>query len=140
MIWWIRGEAQEAVVCAYPAKSLLCSYLWYASGMAVEQRKIVRLNRSGGSRSVTVPKTWLRRIGLDDESERAELVLTEKGITLEPIFSEAQSIEDDPAFGQFITFMLQSALLHPETLVNAADVFVEDEDLVPRKKRARVGL
>ena len=108
--------------------------------MAVEQRKTVRLNRSGGSRSVTVPKAWLRRIGLGDESERAELVLTEKGITLEPIVSETQSIEEDPAFGQFMAFMLQSALLHPETLVNAADVFAEDEDLVPRKKRARLGV
>jgi antitoxin component of MazEF toxin-antitoxin module len=105
--------------------------------MAVEQRKIVRLNRSGGSRSVTVPKTWLRRIGLDDESERAELILTDRSITLEPLVSEPQTIEEDPAFEKFMTFMLQSALLHPETLVNAADVFAKDADLVPRKKRAR---
>ena len=114
--------------------------MWYGSGMEVEQRKIVRLNRSGGSRSVTVPKTWLRRIGLGDESERAELVLTEKGITIEPIVPEPPSIEEDPAFGQFMNFMLQSALLHPETLVNAADVLAEDEDLIPRKKRTRVGV
>jgi hypothetical protein len=32
-----------------------------------------------------------------------------------------------------MNFMLHSALLHPEALVNAADVFAEDEDLVPQK-------
>ncbi len=108
--------------------------------MDVEQRKVVRLNRSGGSRSVTVPKTWLRRIGLDDKSEQAELVLTEKRITIEPIVPASQSIEEDPAFAQFMNFMLRSALLHPETLVNAADVFASDGDLVPSKKRPRVGV
>ena len=108
-------------------------------GMKAEQRKVVRLNRSGGSRSVTVPKTWLRRIGLDDDSERAELVLTEDKITIEPLVAEPQSMEEDPAFGQFMNFMLQSALLHPETLVNAADVFAEDEDLVPEGKHAVTG-
>lgn len=108
--------------------------------MEAEQRKVVRLNRSGGSRSVTVPKTWLRRIGLGDDSERAELVLTENGITIEPIVTEPQSIEEDPAFPDFMNFILQSALLHPETLVNAADVFAEDEDLVPQRKHAEAGI
>ena len=119
---------------------LYCSYICgMLFGMKAEQRKVVRLNRSGGSRSVTVPKTWLRRIGLDDDSERAELVLTEDKITIEPLVDEPQSIEEDPAFGQFMNFMLQSALLHPETLVNAADVFAEDEDLVPKRKHAETG-
>lgn len=107
--------------------------------MEVEQRKTVRLNRSGGSRSVTVPKTWLRRIGLGDESELAELVLTEKGIVIEPVVSGQQSIEEDPAFVQFMNFMQQSALRHPETLVNASDVFASDEDLVPRLHREELG-
>jgi hypothetical protein len=107
--------------------------------MEAEQRKIVRLHRSGGSRSVTVPKTWLRRIGLGDESARAELVLTENRISIEPLVADPQSIEEDPAFVQFMNFMLQSALVHPETLVNAADVFAEDEDLVPARKRAKRG-
>jgi hypothetical protein len=101
--------------------------------MKAEQRKVVRLNRSGGSRSVTVPKTWLRRIGLSDDTEQAELVLTETGITIEPMVHEPQSIEEEPAFPEFMSFMLQSALLHPEALVNAADVFAKDEDLVPQK-------
>ncbi len=107
--------------------------------MKAEQRKIVRLNRSGGSRSVTLPKAWLRRIGLGDDSERAELVLTEDKITIEPLVAEPQSFEEDPAFPEFMNFMLQSALLHPEALVNAADVFAEDEDLVPEKKPAKAG-
>jgi hypothetical protein len=38
-----------------------------------------------------------------------------------------------------MNFMLQSALRHPETLVNAADVFAEDEDLVPERKHAVTG-
>jgi hypothetical protein len=103
--------------------------------MEAEQRKIVRLNRSGGSRSVTVPKSWLLRIGLSDKSEKAELVLTAKGITIEPIVVEPQSIEDDPSFAEFMNFMLQSSFHHPATLVNAADVFAEDEDLVPQRKK-----
>jgi antitoxin component of MazEF toxin-antitoxin module len=110
------------------------------SSMKAEQRKIVRLNRSGGSRSVTLPKTWLRRIGLGDDSERAELVLTEDRITIEPLVAEPQSFEEDPAFAEFMNFMLQSALLHPEALVNAADVFAEDEDLVPPRKQAKAGM
>src|ERR1700716_467165 len=61
------------------------------SSMKAEQRKVVRLNRSGGSRSVTVPKTWLRRIGLSDDTKQAELVLTETGIPIEPIVHEPQS-------------------------------------------------
>ena len=67
------------------------------------------------------------------------MVLTEDKITIEPLVAEPQSIEEDPAFGQFMNFMLQSALLHPETLVNAADVFAEDEDLVPKRKHAETG-
>jgi hypothetical protein len=107
--------------------------------MKAEQQRTVHLNRSGGSRSVTVPKTWLRRIGVDDDTEEARLVLTEKAITIEPVVAEPESIEADPGFPEFMNFMLRSALLHPEALVNAADVFADDEDLVPQAKVAPAG-
>lgn len=107
--------------------------------MEAEQRKVVRLNRSGGSRSVTLPKTWLRRIGLDDDAESAELVLSESGISIERVAADAQSIEDEPDFAGFLNFMLKSSFLHPDSLVNAADVFAEDEDLVPAKTPAKAG-
>lgn len=102
-------------------------------------RKTVKLNRSGGSRSVTVPKAWLRSVGVGDDVDKAELVLTESAITIGPAEATTTSIEDDPAFGVFLDFVLQGALRHPETLTDAADVFASDEDLVPRTGRTARG-
>lgn len=102
-------------------------------------RKTVKLNRSGGSRSITVPKAWLRSVGVTDDVDKAELVLTGSAITIGPAEAAPVSIEDDPAFGAFLDFVLQSALRHPETLTEAADVFAADEDLVPTTRRRARG-
>jgi hypothetical protein len=94
-------------------------------------RKTVRLNRSGGSRSITVPKAWLRSVGVADDIDQAELVLTDSGITIGPAEVVPPSMEDDPSFAAYLEFVLQGALRHPETLTDAAEVFAADEDLVP---------
>jgi|ERR1035437_2758167 hypothetical protein len=96
-------------------------------------RKTVRLNRSGGSRSITVPKAWLRSIGVADDVDQAELVLTASAITIGPAEVVPEAIEDDPSFSAFLEFVLQGALRHPETLTDAADVFAADQDLVPHR-------
>lgn len=102
-------------------------------------RKTVRLNRSGGSRSITVPKAWLRSVGVSDDIETAELVLTESAITIGPAEAAPASLEDDPAFAAFLDFVVQGALRHPETLTEATDVFAADEDLVPPARRKARG-
>lgn len=110
---------------------LLCSYIAYNAGMAtVLDRKRVKFHRSGGSRSITLTKAWLKRLGLEDAAD-AELVLTDEGITVQPARARADSIEDQPEFATFLAFLARQALAHPETLVDAADLFERDADLVP---------
>ena len=94
--------------------------------------KVVRLHRAGGSRTLTLPLQWLRRIGVPDDLSSVRLHLQKGRIVVEP--AEPPTIEDDPAFPVFLDFILQDAMRHPETLTNAADVLAEDEDLVPRSR------
>ena len=93
--------------------------------------KIVRLHRSGGSRSLTLPVQWLRRIGLPDDLATARLSLQDRRIIVESAPEAPASIEEDPAFPAFLEFLAQAALRHPEDLVDAGDVLDEDADLVP---------
>lgn len=114
---------------------LLSSYVRYDSPVAQALgRKTVKLNRSGGSRSVTVPKAWLRSVGVTDDVDRAELVLTKSAITIGPSEITPQSIEDDPLFADFLNFVLRGALRHPKTLTDAAAVLAADQDLVPKTR------
>ncbi|MHB1159930.1 MAG: AbrB/MazE/SpoVT family DNA-binding domain-containing protein [Chloroflexota bacterium] len=85
-----------------------------------------RLKRSGGSEAVVLPKSWLQRLGVEDE---VELVEGEGGILVLPVRRE-QSIEDEPEFALFLDFMMKKALLHPEELVNVAEMTAGDEELV----------
>ena len=98
---------------------------------AVLDRKRVKLNPSGGSKSVVVPKAWLRRFGAQDATE-VDLVLTEEGIELQPL--PFASIEDQPEFATFLAFLARSALAHPETLTDASEFFEEDGELLGRKR------
>lgn len=98
-------------------------------------RKEVRFHRQGGARSVIIPAAWLRRIGLTDDVVR--LTLHDGWIGVAPASDSEQTIEDDPAFPVFLNFLLRDAMLHPETLTNAADVLAEDEDLVPAQRTRR---
>ena len=103
----------------------------------VLDRKTVRLRRAGGSRGLTLPLRWLRQIGVPDDVAVASLsmLLQEGRIILEPAATEVPSIEDDPAFPAFLDFLAHEALMHPEALVNAADVLADDEDLVPPNRK-----
>ena len=88
---------------------------------------------------MTLPKTWLRRIGLDDDTDQAELVLSEQGITLEPIAAMESVIEQDVAFASFLAFLTHAAVHHPEHLSNAADILADDQDLVPMSEITQRG-
>ena len=94
------------------------------------ERKRVKFYRDGGSRKITVSKAWLRRLGMEDADE-GDLLLTEDGITLRPIEATAsRSIEDEPEFALFMSFLAKRALSHPETLTDAADFHGRDADLI----------
>lgn len=92
-------------------------------------RKRVKFYRDGGSRKITPPKAWLRRLGLDD-AEEGELILTNAGITLVPAPAMPRSIEDDPEFPQFLAFLSHAAVTHPETLSDATEFYARDRDLI----------
>ncbi|MGI8609913.1 MAG: AbrB/MazE/SpoVT family DNA-binding domain-containing protein [Candidatus Dormibacteria bacterium] len=98
--------------------------------MAAElDRKRVKLNASGGSRAVIVPKAWLRRFGAQDSAE-IELVLTEEGIELQPIRPSADSVESEPEFATFLNFLTKTAFAHPETLTDASEFYQRDRELL----------
>jgi hypothetical protein len=96
--------------------------------MALE-RKQAKLHGAGGSRSVILPKDWLRDLGIDGDSE-VELVRTADHIAVFPTHREAASIEDEPEFPRFLDFLAHSALAHPEHLGNVVHLLDEDADLV----------
>src|SRR5450759_1534210 len=81
-----------------------------------------RLKRSGGSEAVVLPKAWLQRLGVEDE---VELLERDEGILILPVKRE-QTMEDEPEFALFLDFMMKKALLHPEELVNVAEMTAED--------------
>ena len=100
---------------------------------AVIERKRVKFYRDGGSRKITPPKAWLSRLGMDNALE-GELILTDDGIILRPVrkATRPDSIEDEPEFASFLTFLAKRALGHPETLTDAASLRDRDADLVVR--------
>jgi antitoxin component of MazEF toxin-antitoxin module len=89
------------------------------------ERKEARLRKTGGSRSVTIPRSWLRSMDITD---RVELTFTGKNITIEPP-AKTQALEDRPEFADFLDFLTKDALLHPEHLVNAAQFMADDDAL-----------
>ena len=52
--------------------------------MTSKDVKTVRLHRSGGSRSVVLPKAWLADLGLLSEVAQVDLLLLDEGILLRP--------------------------------------------------------
>ena len=80
----------------------------------VNERKRVRLHRSGGSRAAVIPSRWLERHGI---AEDAVLYDTEQGIVVAKPDRE-RSIEDEPEFALFLDYLAKDALAHPERLVN----------------------
>lgn len=91
------------------------------------RRKTVRLNRAGGSRAAVLPAAWLDRAGIHDE---AMLVETEAGILVARPSAGAVSIEQDPSFAAFMTFLSQDALRRPERLGDVGELFAGDDELL----------
>jgi hypothetical protein len=81
---------------------------------AVEDRKRVRLHRSGGSRAAVIPRAWLERHGI---AEDAVLYDTDRGIVVTKP-DATRSIEDEPEFAVFLEHLAKSALAHPQKLVD----------------------
>lgn len=88
---------------------------------------MVKLNRSGGSRTAVLPAAWLEEAGIRDE---AVLIRTEAGIVVTAPTSGPPSIEDDPAFPAFLDFLAQDSLRHPERLGDVGDLFAGDDELL----------
>lgn len=90
-------------------------------------RKTVRLNRAGGSRTAVLPAAWLERAGIGDD---AVLVETEAGILVASPSAGAISIEQDPSFAAFLSFLSQDALRRPERLGDTGVLFAGDDELL----------
>lgn len=91
---------------------------------AIERRQ-AKLRKTGGSRSVTLPLTWLNAMNVTD---RVELIYKEGVIEIGPPRTEGD-LEDRPEFALFLDLLSKSALLHPERLRAASGVMAGDEDL-----------
>jgi antitoxin component of MazEF toxin-antitoxin module len=94
--------------------------------MPVEHaRKRVKLWRTGGSQSVTLPKAWLERLGASDE---VDLVQVDGGVLIEAPRSPRRSIEDEPEFAAFLGFLTRKTLAHPESLGDMGELMAGDAD------------
>jgi hypothetical protein len=80
----------------------------------VEERKRIRLHRSGGSLAAVIPHAWLERHGI---AEDAVLYDTDRGIVVTRPDAE-RSIEDEPEFAVFLEYLAKDAFARPEKLVN----------------------
>lgn len=95
--------------------------------MGKGERKTIRLNRAGGSRTAILPAAWLDDVGIKDE---AVLVLTDAGILVTRPAAGDASIEDEPAFAHFLSFLAEDALRHPERLGDVGDLIAGDDELL----------
>lgn len=95
--------------------------------MGKGERKTIKLNRAGGSRTAILPAAWLDGAGIKDE---ADLVWTEAGILVAPPAAGVASIEDEPAFARFLSFLAEDALLHPERLGDVGELIAGDDELL----------
>ncbi|HEY8648807.1 MAG TPA: hypothetical protein VIM50_05460 [Candidatus Limnocylindria bacterium] len=80
----------------------------------MEERKRVKLHRSGGSRAAVIPHAWLERHRI---AEDAVLYDTDRGIVVAKP-DAGRSIEDEPEFAVFLEYLAKDAFAHPEKLVN----------------------
>lgn len=91
-----------------------------------EAKKTVKLRRSGGSQSIVLPKSWLQQIGAVDEVEIAQ---TNAGILIRAARQTSPSIENEPEFAQFLSFLAKDALAHPDTLGDVGQLMEDDQEL-----------
>jgi len=80
----------------------------------MEERKRVKLHRSGGSRAAVLPQAWLERHGI---AEEAVLYDTDRGIVVARPAAKP-SIEDEPEFAVFMEYLAKDAFAHPDKLVD----------------------
>lgn len=92
---------------------------------ATIERKEARLRKTGGSRSVVLPQSWLNEMRVTD---RVELVYEGNAIVIEAPHEDVD-LEARPEFARFLDYLTTSMLLHPEQLTNAADAMAGDDDL-----------
>ena len=102
----------------------------------MDERKAVRLHRTGGSRAAVIPRAWLDRHGI---AEDAVLYDTDRGIVVAKPDAE-RSIEDEPEFALFLEYLAKDAFAHPEKLVNARPLLdrahrVIDAHRAPRRRK-----
>jgi hypothetical protein len=83
-------------------------------------RKPARFHRTGGSRSAVVPKDFLEAARIAEDN--AQWVLTNQGVLLTSAPPDAPSIETEPAFAEFLSFLEQSAAKEPGRLGNILDL------------------
>lgn len=91
-------------------------------------RKPARFHRTGGSRSVIVPKDLLEAAKIDEE--HAEWELTEQGLLLRRGDMEDCEIEDTPEFATFLEILFREVFDDPHRLTNAATTYDEDMALI----------
>ena len=90
------------------------------------ERKTAKLHSvGGGSQGLTLPKSWLRKMGVADT---VDLVFTGNTIMIEAP-DESTDLEDRPEFARFLDFLAGDALAHPERLGNVVDLTAGDEEL-----------
>ena len=89
-------------------------------------RRTAPLRRTGGSRSVVLPKAWLEQLGISD---RVDLVRTDTGIVVEAPRQALPSIEEEPEFARFLSFLAKDALTHPEQLGDVGELTAGDGEL-----------
>ena len=86
---------------------------------AIIERKRLKLRKTGGSRSVTLPKAWLDRVGVTSEIDVMEM--DDGRLYLAPPQAADTSVEDEPEFALFLNFILKDTLSHPERLADMGD-------------------
>jgi hypothetical protein len=62
--------------------------------------------------------------------DHVDLVRTETGIAVEPPQQEVPSIEDEPEFARFLSFVAGDALAHPEQLGDVGELTAGDDELL----------
>ena len=97
--------------------------------MAVEKEPVQKrkLYPRGGSSSLNLPAQWLTRHGITGE---VEIVDIPEGILIRKVNEPPPSIEDEPEFALFLSFLAKDALVHPETLIDPESLLQGIDELI----------
>jgi hypothetical protein len=97
--------------------------------MASNARAIHRrhLYARGGSFSINLPAGWVKRNGIERE---VEVVETPDGLLIRKSAEALPSIEDEPEFRDFLTFLLKDSFRHSEALIDPDSLLDGIDDLI----------